>query len=212
MSDGDVLQLLREHPDWVDHIDAGALTRGRAYAAQGHSRTLSLHGNTAEAICQGSGGQRYHQTIHLILNGADLRVFGKCSCPVGINCKHCMAALFHLLDNASDLQAPLPQEQAALSLPPDLDQWVEALEAPALPTAHREPVRKGPAIYFRIQSDHEHYRLEAVKGTRQADGNLKFSRVTALPELIYYTPRYVTEDDVRLLRLIDTCSRGHSPW
>ncbi|MDF9620661.1 DEAD/DEAH box helicase [Pseudomonas entomophila] len=211
MSDGDVLQLLREHPDWVDFIDAGALTRGRAYAAQGHSRTLSLHGNTVEATCQGSGGQRYHQTIHLIHNGADLRVLGKCSCPVGINCKHCMAALFHLLDNASDLQVPLPQAQAALSLPPDLDQWVEALEAPALPTAPREPARKGPAIYFRIQGDHEHYRLEAVKGTRQADGTLKFSRVTALPELIYYAPRYVTEDDARLLRLIDTCSRGALP-
>lgn len=148
MSEGDVLQLLREHPNWVDVIDSGALTRGRAYAAQGRARTLSLHGNTAEATCQGSGGQRYHQTIRLVLNGGDLRVFGRCSCPVGINCKHCMAALFHLLDNADDLQPPLPQEQAALSLPPELDQWVEALEAPALSSAPVNRRAKAPPSTF----------------------------------------------------------------
>lgn len=41
-----------------------------------------------------------------------------------------------------------------------------------------------------------------MKGTRQNDGTLKLSRITSLPEMIYYTPRYVTEADARLLRLI----------
>ncbi|MGF6393639.1 SNF2-related protein [Pseudomonas plecoglossicida] len=211
MSATNAQHLLRANPDWVDFIEAGALARGRNYAAQARTRILSLDEQTIESTCEGSAGQTYHQTIQLVLNGSDLRVFGRCSCPVGLNCKHCVATLFHLQDGDSGLDAPVTQEQAALSLPPNLNQWVQALESPSPPTATREPVRKGPAIYYRIRMEQEHYQLEAIKGTRQADGTLKIGRITSMPELIYYTPRYVTEDDARLLRLIDARSKSIAP-
>jgi len=40
---------------------------------------------------------------------------------------------------------------------------------------------------------------------------LKIGRITSMPELIYYTPRYVTEEDARLLRLIDARSKTIAP-
>ncbi|MGY4523275.1 DEAD/DEAH box helicase [Pseudomonas sp. TE21394] len=211
MSSGDAQQLLRAHPGWVRFIEAGVLARGRDYAAQERTRILSQHGATVEASCKGSAGQTYQQTIQLVLNHGDLRMFGRCSCPVALNCKHCVAALLQLQDGSDRLEAAAPSEQAALSLPPDLNLWVQALESPSQPAASREPARKGPAIYYRIQLDHEHWRLEPIKGTRQTDGTLKIGRITSMPEMIYYTPRYVTEDDARLLRLIDARSKTITP-
>ena len=211
MSAADAQHLLMAYPHWVDFIEPGALARGRNYAAQARTRIVSSNDRTIEATCEGSADQRYHQTINLVINGPDLRVFGRCTCPVGLNCKHCVAALLHLQSGGGRLAPPMPQEQAALVLPPDLNLWVEALESPAPSTATGEPVRKGPAIYYRIQMDREHWQLEAIKGTRQADGTLKIGRITSMPELIYYTPRYVTEEDARLLRLIDARSKTIAP-
>ncbi|MEB6590373.1 MULTISPECIES: DEAD/DEAH box helicase [Pseudomonas] len=211
MSDGDAQQLLRAYPGWVDFIEAGALARGRNYAEQERSRILSQQGPKVEAICKGSAGQTYQQTIKLVINHGDLHVFGRCTCPVALNCKHCIAALLQLQDGSDGPDTASPAEQAALSLPPDLNLWVEALESPSQPTAPREPARKGPAIYYRIHMEREHCRLEPIKGTRQADGTLKIGRITSMPEMIYYTPRYVTEDDARLLRLIDARSQTLTP-
>lgn len=208
MSDGDAQQLLRAYPGWVDFIEAGTMARGRSYAAQERARILSLHGATIEAICKGSTGETYQQNIRLVVNYGDLRVFGRCSCPVGLNCKHCVAALLQLQDG---LDAAGPHEQSALSLPPDLNLWVQTLESPSQPASPQGPARKGPAIYYRIHVDHGVWRLEPIKGTRQADDTLKIGRITSMPEMLYYTPRYVTEDDARLLRLIDSRSETTTP-
>lgn len=106
MSEGDAQQLLRAYPGWVDFIEAGTLARGRSYAAQARARLLSQDGATVEAICKGSAGETYQQIIRLVVNHGDLRVFGKCSCPVGLNCKHCVAALLQLQDGP-DATAPM---------------------------------------------------------------------------------------------------------
>ncbi|MFJ4054167.1 SNF2-related protein [Pseudomonas sp. NPDC089743] len=211
MSDGDARQLLRDYPDWVDCFDAGALARGRKYAAQERTRILSVKGHSIEAMCKGSAGQVYHQDIKLALSRGELRVFGGCSCPVGSDCKHCVAALLQLELEGRALDGAASAEHAALSLPPDLNLWVQGLESPSQAAAASEPARKGPAIYYRIHRDREHFQLEPIKGTPQSDGTLKVGRITSMPEMIYYTPRYVTQDDARLLRLIDARSKTITP-
>ncbi|CAM4046703.1 putative ATP-dependent helicase YwqA [Pseudomonas reidholzensis] len=202
MNHGDALQLLRDHPGWTADFDSGALARGRDYAAQARVTIHSSKGGTVESTCTGSARNHYSQKISLILNDGRLRVLARCSCPVGINCKHCAAALFHLLDNNPEEQDP------SLSLPHALSRWVEGLEAPAAPAAAQQPSRKGPAVYYQISSDHERWLLTAYKGTPQSDGQLKLGRITSMPEMIYYTPRYVTDEDARVLRLIDTQGRN----
>ncbi|WP_409268862.1 SNF2-related protein [Pseudomonas sp. KCJK9044] len=211
MNAGDAEELLRAYPHWVDHFDPGALSRGRAYAAQERTRILSQDATSIESTCKGSSGQTYTQIIKLFAHAGELRILGSCSCPVRLNCKHCVAALLLVQDGASGLAPSMTREQAALSLPPDLNQWVQALETPAKPVSAPAPARKGPAIYYRVYKDREQCRMEVLKGTRQADDTLKLARITSLPELIYYTPRYVTEDDGRLLRLIDARTQSVTP-
>ncbi|MFB4392901.1 MULTISPECIES: SNF2-related protein [unclassified Pseudomonas] len=189
----------------MDDFPSGALGRGFDYADEGRVTLHGVQGLSIEATCKGSPGNLYSQTIRLVVNAGSVRVFGRCSCPVGINCKHCAAVLVHL---QTERQEQLPPEQAALSLPHDLSKWVEALANPVPDSTSREPARKGPALYYQVSFERDQCMLKVLKGTRQADGELKLSRITSLPEMIYYTPRYVTEEDARLLRLIDARSKG----
>ncbi|WP_082434970.1 DEAD/DEAH box helicase [Pseudomonas sp. NBRC 111123] len=208
MSDSDARQLLRAHPGWVEHIQSGALNRGRDYARQGRTQVLSIHDKHIEATCLGSSGEHYQQEIQLVVTGSELRVFGRCSCPVGHNCKHCVAVLLNVQHGEGRAEAPSAQNDA---LSPALDQWVESLQATGQPPADPGPARKGPALHYQVHAGQQHCTLEAVKGTRQADGTLKFGKITSMPELIYYPPRYVTDNDARLLRLIDASSRAMRP-
>ena len=82
--------------DWRAEFGAGDLSRGRAYAAEGRSRLLSLKGSTLVASCRGSGSQTYQQRITLNPYGQGWSVTGHCSCPVGFNCKHVASALLTL--------------------------------------------------------------------------------------------------------------------
>ncbi|MFV3383024.1 MULTISPECIES: SNF2-related protein [Pseudomonas] len=198
MSESDVRHLLQRDESWTSDFDAGTLARGQTYATQGRTKTLSIHDRTIEAACLGSAGQRYTQKIHLQPNAGRLRVLGRCTCPVGINCKHCAATLFHLQASIDDHDA----SDDGLSLPTELSQWVKTLEKPEPAPPNQSPSRKGPAIYYQISLNQAQWRLEAIKGTRQSDDTLKLARITSLQEMIYYTPRYVTEADARLLRLI----------
>jgi non-specific serine/threonine protein kinase len=90
----DILHLRLE--DWQAEFGAGDLKRGQGYAAQGRSRLLSLKDSTLLASCRGSGAQTYQQRITLHHYGQGWGVSGKCSCPVGFNCKHVASALLTL--------------------------------------------------------------------------------------------------------------------
>ena len=90
----DILHLRQE--DWRAEFGVGDLQRGQGYAAQGRSRLLSLKDSTLLASCRGSGAQTYQQRITLNHYGQGWAVSGKCSCPVGFNCKHVASALLTL--------------------------------------------------------------------------------------------------------------------
>ncbi|WP_324734601.1 DEAD/DEAH box helicase [Pseudomonas paeninsulae] len=90
----DVLHL--RQADWRPAFRARDFTRGLGYAEQGRSTLLSLKGETLLASCRGSGAQTYQQRINLQSFPQGWSVNGQCSCPVGFNCKHVVAALLTL--------------------------------------------------------------------------------------------------------------------
>ncbi|MHC5349984.1 DEAD/DEAH box helicase [Metapseudomonas furukawaii] len=104
-----LLDQLREL-DWRLDFDAGALSRGERYSREDRVRLLSLSDKGIETRCEGSGDHVYTQLIRLAPKG--LGVVGRCSCPVGFNCKHCVAAILHLLDlPAEGWQVPEPPRE-----------------------------------------------------------------------------------------------------
>jgi hypothetical protein len=90
----DILHL--QQADWCADFDPGALRRGQDYARRGFSRLLSLKDHSLLANCQGSTARPYQQRITLHPTAQRWDVTGHCSCPVGYNCKHVVAALLTL--------------------------------------------------------------------------------------------------------------------
>ncbi|MCO6059359.1 DEAD/DEAH box helicase [Pseudomonas sp. MOB-449] len=112
-----LLDQLR-HADWHLDFDPGAVSRGQAYAKEDRIRLLSLSDTAIETSCEGSAGHFYTQLIRLAPQG--LGVVGRCSCPVGFNCKHCVAAIIHLLAQPTSgwQLAPAPSERPVDDLMP----------------------------------------------------------------------------------------------
>ncbi|CAD5108823.1 DEAD/DEAH box helicase [Zestomonas carbonaria] len=81
---------LHELP-WRDAFDDGTLRRGEGYAREGRSRFVEVRDEQLIFSCQGSGNHTYQQRIRLGRRGEP--VIGFCTCPVGYNCKHVVAAL-----------------------------------------------------------------------------------------------------------------------
>lgn len=98
-----LLEHLRQH-DWRQDFDSGALQRGTGYARQRLARLRAMDETLLQSSCAGSGDNFYHQNIRLAPHG--LGIIGRCSCPVGINCKHCVAAILQVLEEGAPSQRP----------------------------------------------------------------------------------------------------------
>lgn len=81
---------------WRQAIAHGDFQRGKVYAAQNRSSVLHTQDSTLTAQCKGSAGQTYLQTITLLGKDGYYDINGRCSCYVGYNCKHVVAALLTL--------------------------------------------------------------------------------------------------------------------
>ena len=76
--------------------DEGGFARGEAYFRDGAVRTVSWDAGSAVivALVDGSGGRPYRCTILLDIRQPErMVVSASCTCPVGQNCKHTVAAL-----------------------------------------------------------------------------------------------------------------------
>lgn len=105
--------------NWLERFEPSCVTRGRAYAEQRRSRLLTIEGQILKARCEGSEGRDYHQSIRLQPRATLWDIHGLCSCPVGYNCKHVVAALL-TLERAQRLgEAPQASE-------PEIEQILRA--------------------------------------------------------------------------------------
>ena len=106
-----------ECAQWRQAIQQGDFQRGKTYAEQGRSIVLQLQDRMLTAQCKGSTGQTYLQTITLLEQDNHYDVNGRCSCYVGYNCKHVVAALLTLEHMQQQGQAPtrLPSTSSALN-------------------------------------------------------------------------------------------------
>lgn len=100
---------------WRQAIRTGDFQRGKAYAAQGRSTVVQLQGKQLKARCTGSAGRVYQQNITLLPQNGYYDINGRCSCYVGYNCKHVVAALLTL--EQLQQQSTAPETLAADEVP-----------------------------------------------------------------------------------------------
>lgn len=199
----DALQLLREYPNWTQSFTGPVLQRGERYAREDRVEIEYCTGALVEASCRGSEGSPYRQKITLTALAGRCHVRGQCSCPVGHNCKHCAAALFVL----SEQQATAKSDGDAL--PANLQRWLKGLEQPAQEPAETQDKRGRMVCYQLVLTDEPGCALRVRKGTREDQG-LRYSRVQSLYDFLYEPPRFVKEDDIRILRLLSALNQAGS--
>ena len=75
------------------HYDPGIELRGRTYAAEDRITMLGSAPGTIKAICRGSGRSSYVLKVRWREGPSGVVVDDSCSCPLGGECKHCVAAI-----------------------------------------------------------------------------------------------------------------------
>ena len=116
---------------WRQAIQPGDFKRGKAYASQGRSTLLQLQGTTLTAHCRGSVEKSYKQSITLLPQQGYYDINGRCSCYVGYNCKHVVAALLTLEHAQQQGQAHVGQPAPAETAPPTAKPALQITDAPA---------------------------------------------------------------------------------
>jgi hypothetical protein len=117
--------------DIADIASRNAFARGERYKRQGRVVSLRVEdgGAALRARVRGSGRQPYTVSITIGRNLAGLPdIEGFCSCPVGYNCKHVVAALLKAVDGGVPQPVTAaPAGPAPVSLAPDLAAWIDRL-------------------------------------------------------------------------------------
>ncbi|WEJ73988.1 DEAD/DEAH box helicase [Pseudomonas sp. PSE14] len=182
---------------WRRLFPAVTLVRGEAYAREHRASILRLAERSLEGLCRGSDNNRYRQRISFSRSGDTLNC--QCDCPVGFDCKHCVAVLLHLLDeqNAIPGNAPKPVPTARLSpvnsLSPSLHSWLK--NAPA--ALREQPATRapydGPLLYRLTRNG----RIFIHAALRSESGQLQgYPRIASISLAL---GKGVTEQDQRIL-------------
>lgn len=189
----EALDLLSGDDQWKHEFTTRVLDRGLHYAMQGRVHLQQTADSTIQATCRGSGGNVYRQSIVVRPRPAGYAVHGACSCPVGSNCKHCAAVLYHLLVQAR------PETGHTPTMPSELQSWLATLESPRTESRETKPDHQGRGVYYVFNYHEGFLALQIRKGTRQANGAVKFARLHSIYELLYEPPKYVMPEDREIL-------------
>ncbi|WP_217476822.1 DEAD/DEAH box helicase [Stutzerimonas stutzeri] len=179
-------------PDaWRLPFSENALTRGQQYAAEQRISVLRQDARFAESTCRGSGGSLYRQSLQLSRDG---RLSCVCSCPVGINCKHCVALILTLEQQAE----PLPSDdQTSSGFTGTLERWLSQLPQ-AL--SDEQQASQGWCVHYRLSAD---VQLEVYRVRLHKDGSCgERQPYYGFREASFRQPGFMQPLDLRIAALV----------
>lgn len=175
-----------------DYVDAvSAITWGRAMLF---------------AEVKGSETLPYHVDIVFHEDKKGLRAMGRCSCPVGSNCKHVAAALL----------ANLERKAGAVGGPrPEMLRWLEGFRAQcqaSQPRAAKKAAKSELGLIYLLEwaPRQDCYAVGMLKVRRNADGSMSRSgeRWNNLQAALLKPPKFVGDEDLPILRALWTTRKN----
>ena len=187
--------------------DARTYKRGLDYFNSAHvvDYTYNSSRDTLQAIVYGSYGNSYEQEIFLVRRSF-LR--GICTCPVGINCKHVVAALLDYLD---DLECDRTDSEPALFNPGKgtaLNSWkadvLSFREKTGRKAVSRSSSQNNQLLYV-LEKEEGICTCRLIKSRWLKRGEWGRSTPVMANQVLqwYSRPEWVTPEDVEIVTLMD---------
>ncbi len=197
------------------------IQRGQAYARQGRVSDLVGHPDQGRFVARVKGSEKlpYAVEIQVLAGSGGARIQGRCTCPVGMNCKHVAAVLFAVLGDAGDvddvapagwglataLARPEVRRVVAAPLPGKWEMWLDEATEALEPEPEFESPVSGQRLFYLfdltsgVQRPGLRVRLVSAR-PRKAGGFTAPVPWHRARTAIVDPPRFVQPEDVRLLR------------
>ncbi|WP_332769844.1 SNF2-related protein [Pseudomonas koreensis] len=193
---------------WTDAFTSNALAKARAYALEDRVEILEVNDRQITAFCVGSNQTAYEQTLSIARyrDGGGLLCY--CSCPVGFDCKHCAAVLYCLDMNVSEVSG----QEASVELGRSLEHWLSTIPAtdqPAEETSQAASTR----LFYQLKASPVagKWQLDIFKVYQLKSGELRDVKpLYSLSDLLMRQPGYLTEQDLRIARLLVAMHSHHA--
>ena len=218
---------------FASNFDAATRGRGQAYWRQGRVLSAKWENRHAEsstlyATVEGSAGP-YDQVIRVDFVGE--KIVGKCSCPVGHNCKHVVAALMEatsdtaetvtadpLASGASAALRPVPSAPHApppAPLPYPIEVWLARLAAAQSGSGDSYPADVAQRILYVFEPSRDQMNLggglRVVKARVKKSGEYSGVGNYSNTHAYFNPPRYMLQSDTDILRQLSALTgRGYS--
>ncbi|MBJ7515070.1 MAG: DEAD/DEAH box helicase [Stenotrophomonas sp.] len=168
---------------------------------------LSTEGDLLRAKVDGTATQPYRVTINLkaSLRSPHSRLHGRCSCPVGDNCKHVAAVMMRALHGpdeegeAEDSEAALAEDAQPVraGLLTHLSEWHAQHAARTGSGAGKQNPK---SVAFVLSVFQFRLGIHAYRMRRTADGALEREKLIDItPEVVIDPPGYVSQQDIAVL-------------
>ncbi len=194
--------------------DASYFSRGYDYneAALSEIKNISM---ISEGIMQilstTQGSKLYKQTINVYAQGGEIRILGKCSCPVGKNCKHVIASALAYLDQASEHEEKETKKSPTPSSAEERESWLLRLRSSFLQGA-QEHFETSTILLYELHLDKHEKNVELSLFTaRQLKGGGYGKVNRARPNSLFHahkTPEYLRESDKETILLYKVLAEG----
>ncbi len=198
--------------DIVENFDRATYSRGYDYAERGKVRALAGGDGLIESEVSGAGGQVYQQSIGIAPGRRGVAIAGDCTCPVGANCKHIVAALVEWIFT----RAPATVAVAEPAVPQAMSAWLQQVEqmqlmADKAGTATKKGRATTQRLLFVLSCNRSHGRVEVsmAKAKTVAGEFVSATRYSDTYDLLNAPPPFVrTTDKAAVALLVGMNARG----
>lgn len=193
--------------DIINNFDGQTYTRGYSYYKQKKVQKFKVYEESEDTVAvirsEVKGSRPYGQKIDIDVRGKErLRIFGYCTCPVGYNCKHVVAALFRAL-----------AETVPNNVQNSADKWLEHFMKVHQKTPHVKHERNEEAFLIVRLFRKENNDFEFCKAKILKNGSLSKGTSILIDNMIFYANMsyqypYLTEEDRVLIGQMANLSIG----
>ncbi|HUP92942.1 MAG TPA: DEAD/DEAH box helicase [Solimonas sp.] len=202
--------------DLLRRFDGPTVLRGKQYWQDKRLRNFELseqpEGIDVAAQVAGSEALPYEVRVHAQRPNGNWQWSTSCSCPVGADCKHVIAALLEACDRwQRDAPAGAGAAGADGPLPPEIAQWLDRIRDAQAPRADPAAERKCLVYLFAPDRWRNLALLRLATARMQSDGGIRADRLEAYQAVdaaLRAPPRFLSPEDLELLRALYPFRRG----